>query len=178
MFLKALLFVAMVTGGVAGSARASSPIILLDGKLTMEIEDGFVSDKERGGKQIIAAFKGRKGDAWGAVTRGTHGLEPAELGDYLTRKAAEYTKGLSWLPRLTWLKNEMVTIHGRRWADLRFIGQREGAKGPMDGMLYTRILATSYGGQLLEIIFTSNTDRDPATKVKIDRILESVKLAD
>jgi hypothetical protein len=178
IFLTAILMTAAMMGGVSVDAQASTPITLLDGKLSMEIEDGFVVDKDRVTKQVIAGFKGRKGDAWGAVTRGTRGLEPAALGDYLTRKAAEYTKGLSWLPRLTWLKNEMVTIHGRRWADLRFIGQREGAKGPMDGMLYTRILATSSGGQLLEIIFTSNTDRDPATKTKIDRILESVRLED
>jgi hypothetical protein len=112
------------------------------------------------------------------VTRGSRNLEPMELADYLTRKAADYSKTLSWLPRLTWLKKETVTIHGRRWADLRFIGQRENAKGPMDGMLYTRVLATSFEGQLLEIIFTSNTDRDLATKTKIDRIFESVHLQD
>jgi len=173
-FFPSALFVAIVF--FANGAQAFTPITLLDGKLTLEIQDGFVPDKARASGQVIAGFKARKGDAWGTISRGARGLEPAALGDYLTRKAAEYTKGLSWLPRLTWLKNEMVTIHGRQWADLRFIGQKEGANGPMDGMLYTRILATSYGGQLLEIIFTSNTDRDPVVKAKIDRILESVKL--
>jgi hypothetical protein len=110
------------------------------------------------------------------VTRGKRGLEPAALGDYITRKVAEYTKGLFWLPKLVWLKKEMATIHGRQWADLRFIGQLDGTKNPLDGLLYTRILATSYRGQLLEIIFTSNTDRSAATKAKIDRMIESVKL--
>ena len=156
--------------------RAHTPVTLLDGKLTLEMQDGFVPDENRSTKQVVAAWKARKGDAWGAVSRGTHGLEPAELGDYLSRKSAEYSKGLSWLPRLTWLKKDTVIIGGRKWADLRFIGQRDNAKGPLDGLLYTRILATSYDGQLLEIIFTSNTDKDPATKAKIDRIFESVKL--
>ena len=52
------------------------------------------------------------------------------------------------------------------------------AKDTKEGLLYTRILATSYQGQLLEIIFTSNTDRSDATKAKIDRMIESVKLID
>jgi hypothetical protein len=160
----------------APETRALTPVALLDGKLTMEMQDGFAPDEGKATKQVIAAWKARKSDAWGAVSRGTHGLQPPEVGDYLSRKVEEYSKGLSWLPRLTWLKKEMVTIHGRKWADLRFIGQRDNAKGPMDGLLYTRILATSYNGQLLEILFTSNTDKDPATKAKIDRIFESVKL--
>ena len=42
--------------------------------------------------------------------------------------------------------------------------------------MYTRILATSYRGQLLEILFTSNTDETPALKDKIDNVIESVRL--
>ncbi len=41
---------------------------------------------------------------------------------------------------------------------------------------YTRILATSYEGQLLEIMFTSNTDESPALKDSIDKVMESVRL--
>jgi hypothetical protein len=96
----------------------------------------------------------------------------------MAKKVAEYTKGLSWLPNLTWLKKEIVTRDGRPWVDARFIGRRDNAKGPLDGLLYTRILATSYEGQLLELMFTSNTDPDPATKAKIDALIESVKLRD
>lgn len=177
-FLFTLSLSALVLVGSASPSLAFTPVELLDGKLTLEIEDGFVPDKSRVAKQTIAAFKAKKGDAWGAVARGTRGLDPAALGDYLTRKSAEYTKGLAWLPKLTWLKNDTVTLRGRQWADLRFIGQMPDAKNPMDGVLYTRILATSYQGQLLEIIFTSNTDRSDATKAKIDRMIESVKLAD
>ena len=47
---------------------------------------------------------------------------------------------------------------------LRFIATCENAKDARDGLLYTRILATSYFGQLLEIMFTSNTDPNPALK--------------
>jgi hypothetical protein len=70
----------------------------------------------------------------------------------------------------------IATINGRKWADLRFIAPRENAKDARDGLLYTRILATSYGGQLLEIMFTSNTDPNPALKDKIDKVIESVRL--
>ena len=177
-FFNATVLIAAATWSFASQAEAYTPISLLDGKLTLDMQDGFAADETRVSKQVVAAFKARKGDAWGTITRGKRGLEPDDLGEYLSRKTTEYTKGLAWLPRLTWLKRETVTIQGRRWADLRFIGQSEHAKGPMDGMLYTRILATSYQGELLEIVFTSNTDRNPATKAKIDRILESVKLDD
>ena len=164
----------------APTAHAGEVIHLLDGKLTFDLGEGFVPDKEKKkpDKQSIADFKARKGDAWGGVMRGTHGLQPDGLNNYITRKVADYTKGLSWLPHLVWLKKEIVTIDGRPWADLRYIGQRENAKDPLDGLLYTRIFATSYGGQLLEFTLTSNTDPERATKVQIDGIIESVKLSD
>ncbi len=54
---------------------------------------------------------------------------------------------------------------------LQFIATRENAKDARDGLLCTRILATSYGGQLLEIMFTSNTDPNPALKDKIDKVI-------
>ena len=177
-FLHSLGLAALVLVGSTASSLAFTPVELLDGKLTLEIEDGFVPDKSRVAKQTIAAFKAKKGDAWGTVVRGTRGLDPAALGDYLTSKSAEYTKGLGWLPKLTWLKKDTINLRGRQWADLRFIGQMPDAKNPRDGVLYTRVFATSYQGQLIEIIFTSNTDRSDATKARIDRMIESVKLAD
>jgi len=178
--IRFLSFATFVTAALCRpeTSRAGDTVSLLDGKLKIEIADGFAPDKDRSSKQSIADYKARIGDAWGSVLRGTHGLQPDGLNGYLTRKVADYSKGLSWLPHLNWLKKEIVTINGRPWADLRFIGQREGAKDPRDGLMYTRIFSTSYGGQLLEIMFTSNTDPDPATKAKIDRIIESVKLAE
>ncbi len=160
----------------AAVAQAQETVSLLDGKLKISLPSGFTSDNQRASKQAIAGFKAKKGDAWGAVSRGTHGLQPEGLADWMNKKVADYTKGLSWLPKLTWLKKEIVTIDGRQWADLRFIAPKEKAKGPRDGLMYTRVLATSVGGQLLEIMLSSNTDPDPATKDKIDQIIASVKL--
>lgn len=176
--MKTSFLVAAAACCMVQEAEASTSMSLLEGKLTFELPDGFVVDEKRATKQIIAGFKAKKGNAWGVIARGTRGMDPEALGEYLAKKTAEYTKGLAWLPKLTWLKKETIVINGRKWADLRFIGQMEKPKSPMEGMLYTRILATSYEGQLLEIVFTSNTDRDAATKARIDLILESVKLVD
>lgn len=159
------------------SSVQAGPVTLLDGKLKLDPTDAFVREKEaKASKQSIADFKGRKSDAWGTITRGTHGLQPEGLTTYMEKKVAEYTKGLSWLPRLDWLKKEIVTINERKWADLRYIAPRKDAKDARDGLMYTRILATSYRGQLLEIMFTSNTDETPVLKDKIDQVIESVRL--
>lgn len=176
MEAKLGIFTVVVLATV-GSVFAQ-PIALLDGKLKLETTDAFVLKKEAtSSKQSIADFEGRgESDGWGAVTRGTHGLQPDGLSTYMKNKVAEYTKGLSWVPKLNWLKKEIVTIGGRKWADLRFIVPRTKAKDPRDGLLYTRILATSYEGQLLEIMFTSNTDEDPVLKDKIDKVIETVRL--
>ena len=164
---------------MAVSSVCAEPVSLLDGKLKFDTTDAFVADKEaKSSKQSIADFKGRNSDGWGAILRGTHGLQPDGLQSYMDKKVAEYTKGLSWLPKLNWLKKEIVTIDGRKWADMRFIAPRENAKDALDGLMYTRILATSYGGQLLEIMFTSNTDPNRALKEKMDKVIESVSLQD
>lgn len=170
----AFSIVALIT---AVSSIQAGQVSLLEGKLKLDTTDAFVREKEtKTSKQAIADFKGRKSDAWGTVTRGTHGLQPEALSKYLETKVAEYTEGLSWLPRLDWLKKEIVTINGRKWADLCYIAPRKDAKDARDGLMYTRILATSYGGELLEILFTSNTDLSPALKDKIDKVIESVIL--
>jgi hypothetical protein len=159
------------------SSIHAGPVSLLEGKLKLDTTDAFVREKEAdASKQSIADFKGGKSDAWGTIARGTHGLQPEGLGKYMEKKVAEYTEGLSWLPRLDWIKKEIVTINGRKWVDLRYIAPRKDAKDARDGLMYTRILATSYGGQLLEIMFTSNTDPSPALKDKIDKVIESVIL--
>jgi len=167
----------MVAILAAISSIQAGPVSLLEGKLKLDTTDAFVWEKEaKVSKQSIADFKGRKSDAWGTITRGTHGLQPEGLTKYMEKKVAEYTEGLSWLPRLDWLKKEIVTINGRKWADLRYIAPRKDAKDARDGLMYTRILATSYRGQLLEIMFTSNTDENPVVKDKIDHVIESVGL--
>jgi hypothetical protein len=159
-----------------GPVQAGS-VSLLNGKLKLDTTDAFVQEKKpRASRQSIADFKGRKSDAWGTITRGTHGLQPEGLTKYIEKKVAEYTEGLSWLPRLDWLKKKIVTINRREWADLRFIAPRKDAKDARDGLMYTRILATSYGGELLEIMFTGNTDPSPVLKDNIDKVMESVTL--
>jgi hypothetical protein len=171
-----LAFFVVATLATISSIQAG-PVSLLEGKLKLDTTDAFVWEKEaKMSKQSIADFKGRKSDAWGTITRGTHGLQPEGLANYMEKKVAEYTKGLSWLPRLDWLKKEIVTINGRKWADMRYIAPRKNAKDARDGLMYTRILATSYGGQLIEIMFTSNTDENPTLKDNIDKVIESVGL--
>lgn len=170
----AFFIVALLT---AVSSIQAEPVSLLEGKLKLDTTNAFVWEKEaKASKQSIADFKGSGSDGWGTITRGTHGLQPEGLTNYMEKKVEKFTKGLSWLPRLDWLKKEIVTINGRKWVDLRYIAPRKDAKDARDGLMYTRMLATSYAGQLLEIMFTSNTDPSPALKDKIDRVFESVRL--
>ncbi len=170
-------FILVLVSILCATAHGQDTVNLLEGKLKLDLMGAFVADDSRTSAQSIADFKARNSDGWGSVLRGTHGLQPDGLDAYVKRKVADYTKGLSWLPKLVWLKNDIVTIDGRKWADLCFIAPRKGAKDPRDGLMYTRIFATSYGGQLLEITFTSNTDPNRALKDKIDKVIESVKLA-
>jgi hypothetical protein len=169
-----VIFLLLVAAGL-GKAET---VTLLDGKLKLDTGEAFVQEEEAKAenKSELAHFAARDSDGWGAITRGTHGLQPDGLATYLKNKVAEYTKGLSWLPQLKWLKKEIVTINGRQWADLRYIAPRAHPANPRDGLLYTRVLATSYEGQLLEILFTSNTDENPALKDQIDKVIESVQL--
>ena len=175
--MRALVLIAVAVAAI--NSVQAEPVTLLEGKLKLDTTDAFVPKKKAtSSSQSIADFEGRKSDAWGAILRGTHGLQPEGLTGYMEKKVAEYTKGMAWLPRLDWLEKEIVTINGRKWADMRYIAPREKPKDARDGLLYTRILGTSYGGQLLEIIFTSNTDPSPALKDKIDKVIESVRLED
>ncbi len=174
MKLRLIICLLLAVGGLARAETLS----FLDGKLKLDTGGAFGQEKEAKAenKSELAHFAARDSDGWGAITRGTHGLKPEGLAAYLKNKVAEYTKGLSWLPQLKWLKKDIVTINGRQWADLRYIAPKAHSANPRDGLLYTRILATSYEGQLLEILFTSNTDENPALKDQIDKVIESVQL--
>ena len=102
------------------SALNAGTVTLLDGKLTLDTTDAFVPGKNpKSEKQSIAYFTAPESDAWGIIMRGTHGLQPDGLAAYLKNKVAEYTKGMSRCPKLNWLKKEIVTIDGRKWADMR-----------------------------------------------------------
>ena len=161
------------------SAAAANQASLIDGKLTIDIPPDFSRDPDDPKKpKTIAAFSGPEG-AWGTVLRGTHGLTPEQLDGYLKKRVAEYSKGFTWLPkdsRLQWLKKQIVTIDGRKWADWSFVPVLKGKKDYSHNPIYTRNLTTSYKGQLLEINFSSNLNTDPKLKEEIDQIIDSVHL--
>jgi tetratricopeptide (TPR) repeat protein len=172
-------------GDVAGadadfkSAAAANKASLLDGKLTMDIPPDFSHDPDDPKKpKTVAAFSGPDG-VWGTVLRGTHGLTPEQLDGYLKKRVAEYTKGFTRLPKdshLQWLKKDIVTIDGRKWADWSFVPVMKGRKDYSHNPVYTRNLTTSYKGQLLEINFSSNLNTDPKIKEQIDHIIDSIHL--
>ena len=98
------------------------------------------------------------------------GLTPDKLDGYLKMRVAEYSKGFNWLPKdshLQWLKKDIVSIDGRKWADWRYVPMLKGTKDYSHSPVYTRFLTTSYKGQLLEITFTSNLNTEPELKQEI-----------
>jgi hypothetical protein len=163
----------------ANDEANETTVSLLDGKLKLDIPPDFSrgADDPKDSK-TIAKFSGPDG-AWGTVLRGTHGLMPDQLEGYLKMRIAEYSKGFKWLPkdsRLQWLKKDIVTIDGRKWADWSFVPVLKGKKDYSHNPVYTRNLTTSYKGQLLEINFTTNLNTNPELKQEIDRIMGSVHL--
>src|SRR5262249_9591431 len=154
-------------------------VSLLDGKLKFDVPSDFSRDpNDPKDPKTLAKFSGPDG-AWGEVLRGTHGLTPDKLEDYLKMRVREYSKGFKWLPKdshLEWLKKEIVTIDGRKWADRRYVPMLKGGKDYSHNPLYTCFLTTSYKGQLLEIDFTSNLNTNPELKEEIDDIMDSVHL--
>jgi len=164
----------------AGNIGAAvTTVSLLDGKLKLDILADFTRDPDDPKEpKTVAKFSGPD-SAWGEVLRGTHGLTPDKLEGYLKMRVAEYSKGFKWLPKdshLQWLKKEIVTIDGRKWADWRYVPVLKGKKDYSHNPVYTRFLTTSYKGQLLEINFTSNLNTDPKVKQEIDHIMDSVHL--
>ena len=161
-------------GGAAGTT-----VSLLDGKLKIDIPPDFSRDPDNPKEpKTVAKFSSPDG-AWGEVLRGTHGLTPEDLPGYLKRRVDEYSKGFKWLPKdshLQWLKKEVVTVDGRKWADWRFVPTLKGKKDYSHNPVYTRFLTTSYKGQLLEITFTSNLNTKPGLKEEINHIMNSVYL--
>jgi tetratricopeptide (TPR) repeat protein len=167
------------SGDAANKPPAGTTVSLLDGKLKLDIPSDFSRDSaDPKSPKTLARFSGPDG-AWGEVLRGTHGLTPDKLEGYLKMRLAEYSKGFNWLPkdsRLQWLKKDIVTIDGRKWADWRYVPMVKGTKDYSHSPVYTRFLTTSYKGQLLEITFTSNLNTQPAVKEQINHIMDSVHL--
>jgi len=165
--------------GQANTGAAGTTVSLLDGKLKFDIPADFSRDPDDPKEpKTIAKFSGPDG-AWGTVLRGTHGLTPDQLEGYLKMRVSEYNKGFKWLPKdshLQWLKKDVVTMDGRKWADWSFVPTMKGRKDYSNNPVYTRNLTTSYKGQLLEFNFTSNLNTDPKLKKEIDHIIDSVHL--
>jgi len=163
----------------AEAGNKAVPVSLLDGKLKIDIPAEFSREpNDPADPKTVAKFS-RKDGAWGEVLRGTHGLTPDGLNQYLAKRVAEYSKGFDWLPKeyhLQWLRKEIVTIDGRKWADWRYVPMAKGATDYQNSPVYTRFLTTSYKGQLLEITFTTNLTTDPKLKKEIDGIMDSVQL--
>ena len=166
-------------GATAHNEGAGTTVSLLDGKLKLDLPPDFSRDADDAKEpKTLAKFSGPDG-AWGTVLRGTHGLTPEQLQAYLSMRVAEYNKGFKWLPKdshLQWLKRQIVTIDGRKWADWSFVPVVKGKKDYSHNPVYTRNLTTSYKGQLLEINFSSNLNTDPKLKEQIDHIVDSVHL--
>lgn len=166
-------------GASANQATAGNTVNLLDGKLRLNIPSDFRLDAgDPRDSKTVAKFSGPNG-AWGEVLRGTHGLTPEKLEGYLRMRVTEYNKGFNWLPKdshLQWLKKEIVTINGRKWADWCYVPMLKATKDYSHSPVYTRFLTTSYKGQLLEITFTSNLNTDPKLKDEINDIMSSVHL--
>jgi tetratricopeptide (TPR) repeat protein len=167
------------SSSTANDGATGTTVSLLDGKLKLDIAPDFSRDADDPKTpKTLAKFSGPDG-AWGEVLRGTHGLTPDKLDGYLKTRVAEYSKGFNWLPKdshLQWLKKDIVTIDGRKWADWRYVPMLKGTKDYSHSPVYTRFLTTSYKGQLLEITFTSNLNTAPELKQKIDHIMGSVQL--
>ena len=165
--------------GIANGEATGTTVSLLDGKLKLDIPSDFSREaNDPKNPKTLAKFSGPEG-AWGEVLRGTHGLTPDKLEGYLKMRVAEYSKGFNWLPKdshLQWLKKDIVTIDGRKWADWRYVPMLQGTKDYSHSPVYSRFLTTSYKGQLLEITFTSNLNTNPELKKEIDHIMDSVHL--
>jgi hypothetical protein len=162
-------------------SASGAAVRLLDGKFTIAVPADFVREPDNPKDPKTLAKFTREGGAWGSVLRGTHGLTPEKLPDYLKTRVAEYSKGFNWLPKdspLTWLRKDIVTVDGRPWADWRFAPVKKGSKDFSHSPVYSRFLTTSYAGQLLEVSFTSNLDTTPELKREIDAIMDSVHLED
>ncbi len=163
----------------ANNKASGTTVSLLDGTLKLAIPPDFSRDPaDPKTPKTLAKFSGPDG-AWGEVLRGTHGLTPDKLEGYLKMRVAEYSKGFNWLPKdshLQWLKKDIVSIDGRKWADWRYVPMLKGTKDYSHSPVYTRFLTTSYKGQLLEITFTSNLNTEPELKDEINRIMDSVQL--
>lgn len=161
--------------GASGSALAQTKVSLLKGDLTFTIPANFQKDPDKG---TLGSYSAKDGDEWMSVTLASKPLLNNDLEAWLLRKRAAYSAGLGPEIRshLRWIKQKTVMIDGKRWADLRFDCVPDGPDGASRAILYTRFLATTVDGHLLEIVLSSNLTSDAKRKAALDKIADSVKL--
>ena len=172
-------FLAMILAGfvLAAGAGAQTPVSVLDGKLTFTVPSNFRKGADE--KSALASYEAADGDEWMMVSLAGKPLAEGGLKAWMERKKASYTAGLSPEIRahLRWLDKKIVTRHGVEWADLRFDCVPDGPDGKNHSILYTRFLATTIDGKLLEFVLSGNLTADPERKAALDQIADSVELS-
>jgi len=172
------LFSVVLAGFVFTAAvSAQTPVSLLDGKLTFVLPANFKKTSVSG--PVLAAYGAADGDEWMQVSLAGKPLPDGGLEAWMDRKKAAYTKGMSpeIRPHMRWLDHKILTRDGVKWADLRFDCVPDGPDGKSRAILYTRFLATTLDGKLLEFVFSSNLTANAKRKAALDQIADSVKLS-
>ena len=171
-FFAAVLTVFVLAAGGA----AQTPASLLGGKLTFSVPPNF---KKSPDDSSLASYEAADGDEWVSVSLAGAPLRPGGLEAWMERKKASYTADLPPEIRehLRWTVKKIVMRHGVEWADLRFDCVPDGPDGKDRAILYTRFLATTIDGKLLEFVFSGNLTADAKRKAALDRMADSVKLA-
>src|SRR5882762_4743163 len=107
--IAAAVFISIPPVLYCQDAKSGNTVTLLDGKFKIDIPSDFKreADDPKEPKTLAKFAHEGEGGAWGTVLRGTHGLTPDQLQDYLNKRVAQYTKGYKCLPKdahLQWLK--------------------------------------------------------------------------
>ena len=171
------LFTLVLTGFLfTAGVYAQTPVSLLGGKLTFVLPENFEKTSPDG--PVLASFEATDGAEWMQVSLAGKPLPEGGLEAWMDRKKAAYTKGMppEIRPHMRWLDQKILTRDGVKWADLRFDCVPDGPDGSKRAILYTRFLATTLDGKLLEFVFSGNLTADAKRKAALDRIAGSVKL--
>ena len=170
------ILVALAGFVFAAAALAQTPVTLLDGKLAFVLPANFKKTSAEG--PVLAAYGAADGDEWMQVSLASKPLPEGGLDAWMKRKKAAYSKGMSpeIRPHMRWIDQKILTRDGVKWADLRFDCVPNGPDGGKKAILYTRFLATTLDGRLLEFVLCSNLTADAKRKAALDRIADSVKL--
>jgi hypothetical protein len=175
--MRRLLAIVFTVFVLAASVAAQTPVSLLGGKLTFTVPSNF--RKSPDDESSLASYEAADGDEWASVSLAGKPLRPGGLEAWMERKKASYTADLPPEIRehLRWTVKKIVKRHGVEWADLRFDCVPDGPDGKDHAILYTRFLATTIDGKLLEFVFSGNLTADAKRKAALDQMADSVKLA-